>query len=67
MSLDSLIRSYFGEIDASFPSVAATVVRTIEKLADPRDVLDSVDPMLGTQLLPSYYVKTIKACLKQPN
>lgn len=57
MSLDSLIRSYFGEIDASFPSVAATVVRTIEKLADPRDVLDSVDPMLGTQLLPSYYVK----------
>lgn len=35
MSIDTLIRAYFKDIDESFPSVATTVVRTIEKLVDP--------------------------------
>lgn len=48
MSIDSLIKSYFNEIEASFPSVATTVVRTTEKLADPGTVLD--DPQIGELL-----------------
>lgn len=35
MSIDALIRAYFADIDRAFPSVATTVVRTVEKLADP--------------------------------
>ncbi|VVT54561.1 uncharacterized protein SAPINGB_P004137 [Magnusiomyces paraingens] len=35
LSIDALLRSYFAEIESAFPSVATTVVRTVEKLADP--------------------------------
>lgn len=38
LSMDQLLCNYFEDIDAAFPSVTTTVVRTIEKLATPFEV-----------------------------
>lgn len=38
MSMDQLLHKYFADIDAAFPSVTTTVVRTVEKLARPFDL-----------------------------
>lgn len=38
LSMDQLLSNYFEDIDAAFPSVTTTVVRTVEKLASPFEV-----------------------------
>lgn len=40
MSMDQLLHNYFSDIDAAFPSVTTTIVRTIDKLATPFEVPD---------------------------
>ncbi|KAK9448164.1 uncharacterized protein V1518DRAFT_419845 [Limtongia smithiae] len=36
MTIDDITRTYFRDIEAAFPSIVSTVVRTAAKLADPR-------------------------------
>lgn len=40
LSMDQLLHNYFSDIDAAFPSVTTTVVRTIDKLASKFDFSD---------------------------
>jgi len=40
LSMDQLLHNYFSTIDAAFPSVTTTVVRTIDKLASKFDLSD---------------------------
>lgn len=43
MSMDQLLHKYFADIDAAFPSVTTTVVRTVDKLARPFDLPGTKD------------------------